>query len=91
MKKFWTLLLFVSCVAFGASSYEYVLSDFSAERQAEAAACTVQKCEERHGMTKLDKTPFGQTFEFTWRSRTVSVHCMRKVWIFGELGCSVER
>ena len=91
MKKLMTGLLAFMCLALGLSSYEYVLTDFTAaQADAETAACTVKKCDERHGMTRLDRSPFGQTFEFTWRNGTVTVHCLRKFWIAGDRACVVQ-
>ena len=91
MKKLWTGLLALMCVVLGLSSYEYVIADHTAAQEdAEKAACTVKKCEDRHGMTRLDQSPFGQTFEFTWRDGTVRVHCVRKFWVIGDLACVVD-
>ncbi len=92
MKKLWTGLLACLCVALGLSSYEYVIADHAAAQEdAEKAACSVKKCDDRHGMTKLDQSPLGQTFEFTWRNGTVTVHCVRRLWLMGERSCVVER
>lgn len=81
------MLFLVSAYA----AWDNVLSDNADVRAAaEAKACTKKKCDEKHGLTKADRTPFGQTFEYTWREGVVRVACTRPGFIVGERTCSLE-
>ncbi len=81
------MLFLVSAYA----AWDNVLSDNADVRAAaEAKACTKKKCDEKHGLTKADRTPFGQTFEYTWREGVVRVSCTRPGFIVGKRTCSLE-
>jgi hypothetical protein len=86
------LLLLVAVFLVAAyAAWDNVLSDVAPVRTAaEAQACTLRKCEDRHGLTKADRTPFGQTFEFTWRDGIIRVSCHRAAWLFGERSCEAR-
>lgn len=72
-------------------AYDNVLSDLAPiQDMAEKAACTVKKCDERHGMTRLSRTPIGQSFSYTWKDGTVNVSCHRAYYVVGERACSVD-
>lgn len=72
----------------GYAAWDNVLSDNAPVRaEAEALACGRKACTEKHGMTKADRDPFGQTFEFTWRDAKVRVECRRPAWIVGARRC----
>ena len=60
-------------------------------RLAEEAACRVKPCGAQHGMTRMERTPFGQSFEFTWRDGTVQVSCSRSYLLAGERECRAEK
>lgn len=86
------LLGLAAFAASGYAAWDNVLSDNTPVRaEAEAQACTRKKCDEKHGLTRADRTPFGQTFEYTWRDRMVRVVCRRSAWLFGERSCEVTR
>ena len=91
MRKIWVLFLVVVCVLSAWCAYDNVLSDIEPIRAlAEAAACKLKPCAERHAMTKLDRTPLGQSFEFTWQSGIVVVECKRSGVVFGTRACSAK-
>ncbi len=70
-------------------TYDGVFSDIEPiKAQAEQAACTIKKCNEQHGMTKVDRTPFGQTFEFTWQDAVVPIECHREIYVAGARKCA---
>ncbi len=57
---------------------------------AERAACSVKDCKKTHGATKIDRVPYGQTFEYTWQNGTILVHCHRASYAFGRVECKPE-
>lgn len=76
------LLLFAACLVSAYAAWDNVLSDNAGVRaDAEAKACAKRACAERHGMTRADRTPFTQTFEFTWKDVIVRVVCKRPGWL----------
>lgn len=84
-------LLLILCLVAAYAAWDNVLSDNAAVRaDAEAKACAKFKCEEKHGLTKSDRTPFGQSFEFTWQKGTVHVSCNRPGWLVGTRTCTAE-
>jgi hypothetical protein len=72
-------------------AYDNVLSDVTPiQAEAEHVACNVKKCQDSHGLTKMSRAPWGQTFEFTWREGRVNVGCHREYYVFGTRKCAVE-
>jgi hypothetical protein len=57
---------------------------------AERAACGVKDCKKQHGATKVDRVPFGVTFEYTWESGKVIVSCQRARYVYGHIECTTE-
>jgi hypothetical protein len=81
-------VLLALCIASGILSWDNVLSDPApVSKLAEETACKVKSCSERHGLTKMDRTPLGQTVEFTWRDGTVVVECSRPYLLVGDRAC----
>ncbi len=83
--------------------FDNVFSDDAPIRAlAEKAACAKKvpqavppgkqgnSCDEQHGMTREQRAPWGQSFEYTWREATLSVSCHRAYYVFGERRCAVE-
>jgi hypothetical protein len=69
-------------------SWDNVFSDIAPiQAQAEQAACTIKKCSDEHGMTKMSRGPFGQSFEFTWKDGVVSIDCHRELYVVGARKC----
>jgi hypothetical protein len=86
-----TALLLALFLVTGYASWDNVLSDNADVRAAaEAKACSQKKCADKHGLTKTDRTPFGQTFEYTWRDGVVRVSCTRSAWVVGPRTCVIE-
>ena len=72
-------------------TFDNVLSDDAPSLAlSQLAACTVKKCGEQHGMTRMSKTPIGQSFEYTWSTGTVSVTCRREYFFVGTRLCKVD-
>lgn len=53
-----------------------------------AAAAAPDDC--RMTMTRMSRTPFGQSFEFTGSSATRHVGCRRSLIFVGDYSCAVE-
>ncbi|MGK3993396.1 hypothetical protein [Sorangium sp. So ce1024] len=102
MKRFVQLAIFALCVAFSASAVYNVVSDNAdVERMAALVACGEDTaagaaegrrpsdgCAAR--VTRLERTPFGQTFELTTAKRTVDVRCERAFVLAGEYRCKLR-
>ncbi len=89
MKRAGQLLFFVLCVGFTLSAVYNVFSDNAAvEQKARAIACGDQGASCAAKVTRLERTPFGQTFELATPKRTVGVKCVRALVLVGEYGCS---
>jgi hypothetical protein len=71
--------------------WDNVFSDDAEIRSlAEKTACTKQKCDERHGLVRESRNPFGQTIDYQWRDATIRVSCHRAYWVVGERQCAIE-
>ncbi len=72
-------------------TYDNVLSDEEPIKQlAEQAACKVKKCEDQHGITRMERTPIGQSFAYTWKDGTVAVSCHRDYYVVGTRNCTAQ-
>jgi len=72
-------------------AYDNVLSDDAPiTKLAEDAACKVQKCTEQHSMTRMSRNPLGQTYDFAWKNKTVTLWCHREFYVVGTRACTVE-
>jgi hypothetical protein len=90
VKRAGQISVFVLCLVFTVSAVYNVFSDNAAvERMASAVACGDQgpTCNAR--ITRLTRTPFGQTFEWATPKRTVGVKCVRQLVLVGEYSCTV--
>jgi hypothetical protein len=91
MKRAGQIAIFVLCVAFSAAAVYNVFSDNAeVERKAAAVACGEQGPSCRAQVTRMERTPFGQTFEMATPKRTVSVKCARAYVMVGEYGCALR-
>jgi len=78
-------LLVVVCLVVSVASLVNVYGDNAeVEAKAKQLACTAGKA---CGLTRLDRSPFAQTYEFHTWSATVTVRCTRSGLFFGEYGC----
>lgn len=91
MKRAGQILLTVLCVVFSASAVYNVFSDNTeVELRARGVACEGQAatCGASAKVTRLSRTPFGQTFEFATPKRSVGVRCSRALVLVGEYSCA---
>lgn len=74
------------CVVFAAASFYNVLSDH-AEVEA-LAKSSAPACSASCSMTRLDRSPVAQSFEFATRDgKTVAVRCARAALLVGPYAC----
>jgi hypothetical protein len=91
MKRAGQLLVFVLCVVFSVASAFNVFSDNSeVEKMAAAVACGEQGPSCRAQLTRLERTPFGQTFGMSTPKRTVDVVCRRAALMVGDYSCKLR-
>ncbi|MBI4700294.1 MAG: hypothetical protein HY744_03845 [Deltaproteobacteria bacterium] len=89
--RFFSVLFLLLCLTFTGLALYNVYSDNAAVlRLAEEAACGSQgkQCSAR--MSRMERTPFSQTFEIATPKRTVDVRCVRAFYMVGEYSCKVE-
>jgi len=91
MKRAGQLFIFFLCVGFSVASAFNVFSDNSeVERMAAAVACGEQGPSCRAQLTRLERTPFGQTFGMATPKRTVDVVCRRAALMVGDYSCKLR-
>lgn len=91
MKRAVQLSLFVLCVLFSAGAVYNVFSDNAeVEQGARAVACGDQGASCSPQLTRMERTPFGQTFEFVTAKRTVGVRCTRAFVLAGAYACALR-
>jgi hypothetical protein len=91
MKRAGQVAIFLLCIVFSVASAYNVFSDNSdVERMAAAVACGEQGPSCRAQVTRIERTPFGQTFGMTTPKRTVDVVCRRAAIMVGDYGCKLR-
>jgi hypothetical protein len=79
--------LFAACAVVSIAS---LVNDFSNNpdvfEQPKRAACPTSSAA-ACGLTHMDRSPFGQSFEYTTRSGVIAVHCARAAVFFGDYAC----
>jgi hypothetical protein len=91
MKRAGQISLFVLCVVFSVAAVVNVLADNAdVERMAAAVACGEQGPNCRAQLTRLERTPFGQTFGMVTPKRTVDVICRRALVLVGDYSCRLR-
>ncbi|MCC6555213.1 MAG: hypothetical protein IT372_19800 [Polyangiaceae bacterium] len=91
MKRAVQTTFFVLCVLFSVAAVYNVFADNAeVEQQARAVACGDQGASCSPQMTRMERTPFGQTFEFATAKRTVGVRCTRAFVLAGEYSCALR-
>ena len=91
MKRAGQIFIIVLCVAFCAAAVFNVFSDNAeVERSAAAVACGEQGPNCRAQMTRMERTPFGQTFQMHTPKRTVDVVCRRAYLMVGAYHCALR-
>ncbi|AKT41044.1 hypothetical protein [Chondromyces crocatus] len=91
MKRAGQALIFVLCVVFSVSAAYNVLADNTeVEKAARAVACAEEGPTCSTTLTRLARTPLGQSMTFTSRKgKTVDVCCVRSLVLVGEYACSI--
>jgi len=84
-KPFFRTFLAVACIVVSVAALINVFAD-NAELQARAKelACPTVACQ----ITRVDRTPFAQTFDFHTSKGLVTVKCSRGAIFFGEYACT---
>lgn len=91
MKRAGQIIIFLLCVGFSVASAYNVISDNSeVERMAAAVACGEQGPSCRAQVTRIERTPFGQTFGMTTPKRSVDVVCRRAAIMVGDYSCKLR-
>ncbi len=91
MKRVFQVVFAIFCITIAWMAFDNVLTDEEPFKQlAEETACTVKKCSEKHGLTKMSRTPLGVSIETTWKDGTVSVTCRREYVVVGARKCTVD-
>jgi hypothetical protein len=89
-RSFTRTLVLLFALAILWATYDNVLrANDDVQAMADRAASMVKPPAEKHGMTKMDRTPLKETFEFTWASGVVAVECGRAYWVVGDRACKV--
>jgi len=86
-----TLLALVLFFVSAAGIYNVVADNAEVTRMAEGVACggdAANVC--RAQMTRMERTPFAQTFEFATAKRKVDVRCSRAFVFAGEYACALN-
>lgn len=104
MKRAVQLLVFGLCVVFTVGAIVNVFADNTeVEKLAKEVACEGAPAKPGEkpaaspggaqcamSMTRMSRTPFGQSFEFSGRGLTRRIQCTRSAVLFGDYACSVE-
>jgi hypothetical protein len=88
MRRLRTALVVLLALGSTWMTYDNVLSDVGpTQGLAAAAACRVSPCKTVPVPTSTERTPLGQTFEFTLPARTVHIRCSRAYVLAGPMLC----
>jgi hypothetical protein len=91
VKRAAQISVFVLCVVFSVSAvYNVFSNNVEVEAKGRVVACGDQGPSCSAQMTRMQRTPFGQTFEFVTPKRTVGVSCVRSAVLFGEYSCALQ-
>ena len=91
MKRAVQVFLVIFAVTIAWMSVDNVLTDEAPFKElAEQKACTVKKCSEHHGLTRMSRTPVGVTIDTTWKDGTVTTVCRRAYFVVGPRECTVD-
>ncbi len=91
MRRASKLLFFLACVAFSVGAAINVFTDNAdVERMAARIACGDLGSECKTTTTRMERTPFAQTFELVTSKRKVDVRCTRSLVLFGDYACALR-
>jgi len=94
MKRAARTLIFLACILFTVSAAYNVMADnaevlgmaSSVACKDEGPKCTAQTAQN----TRMERTPFAQTFEFVTPKRKVDVRCARAFVLVGDYACALR-
>jgi hypothetical protein len=85
MSRYARLALAIACVVVSVAALLNVFANNDEVlAKAKQVACGDQSC----SLTRMDRTPFAQTFELHTTRSAISVRCARSAIFFGEYTCS---
>jgi hypothetical protein len=89
VKKAASVLFLLLCIAVSVAGAYNVFSDNADVRaQAEELACKEKKCGGKAAaLTRLERSPFAQSFTFATPNGDISVRCVRSAIFVGAYGC----
>ncbi|MBK8254655.1 MAG: hypothetical protein IPK82_18580 [Polyangiaceae bacterium] len=105
MKKAARMIVFVLCVAFTIAAIVNVFGDNTeVEQMAKAMACEgvavkpvpvtappgTRPSDCPMAMTKMSRTPLGQSFEYSGKNGTKRIRCTRSLIFAGDYSCAAE-
>jgi hypothetical protein len=91
MKRAAQNFLFLACVLFSiAAAYNVMSDNAGVVGMALASACHDGGPNCHAEMTRMERTPFSQTFEFVTPKRKVEVRCARALVMVGEYTCALR-
>jgi hypothetical protein len=91
MKRAGKTLLFLACILFTVTAAYNVMADnVEVEGMAAGVACGDEKANCRPQKTRMERTPFAQTFEFMAAKRKVEVRCVRTLVLIGDYACELR-
>jgi hypothetical protein len=91
VKRSGQFAVFALCVLFSVSAAYNVMSDnYAIEQDAKSVACRDEgdKCTAQ--VTRMERTPFAQSFEITTTKREVGVKCVRSLIMVGDYACTLR-
>jgi hypothetical protein len=89
MKRAGQTLFFLVCVLFTVLAVYNVQSDNAGVLVlASESACHGEPATCRAQMTRMERTPFGQTFELATSKHKVEVRCVRALVLIGDYSCT---
>ena len=91
MKRATQSFLFLVCVLVSVAAAYNVMSDnVEVERMAKGVACGDQGPDCNAQMTRMERTPIGQTFAYATPKRSVDVRCTRALYLVGDYACELR-
>ena len=91
MRRAFQTILLLLCVVFSVSAVVNVLSDNAeVEAMAKVVACAGEGSTCRPQVTRMERTPLAQSFDFVTAKRKVEVRCARSFYLVGEYSCALR-
>jgi hypothetical protein len=91
MRRARTLLIWAICISLSLCAAYNVFSDNAdVHALADATACGTQGPTCHPQMTRMERSPFAQTWDISTTKRTVTVRCSRAAILVGSYSCNLE-